>query len=384
MRWCLYVDMDAFYVSCELRDHPELRGQPVAVGPDPRKGPVRGVVLSASYEARTFGLRSAMPVGRAHALCPTAVWLPANFRKYEAAAQQVRSVLLRFSSEVVPYSIDEAAVWVEAAGAEEAGALAGRVQSSIADELQLPSSIGVSPFRTVAKIATDLAKPRGIRVVPPEDTQDFLAPLPVRAVPGVGPKTEAILEGLGIRTVGELRGPHATLLQRRFGSFGEELMALASGTPREASELEVGPPKSRSSDRTLNEDSRDVELLEEAVRTLAEEAARGVQAEGFRYETVTLRIRWEDFQQVQRGHTLGAAREGTEPSVREAIRLLRELLQDERAGRNRRVRLLSVRLGGLRPRLGTQRRLDRYLRAGRPRGPHAALTTADTGPSPKR
>lgn len=367
MRWCLYVDMDAFYVSCELRGRPELRGLPVAVGPNPREGHPRGVVLSASYEARKFGLHSALPVGRANVLCPTAVWIPPDFSKYAAAAQEVRRVLGRFSPEVVPFSIDEAAVLVDLPTGEAAHSVASEIQRALRSELDLPCSIGVSAYRTVAKIATDRAKPGGICVVEPANTAEFLAPMRVGAIPGVGPKTQAILEGLGVQTIGDLRTADAHTLLRRFGSFGEELRALAAGTPRESGDLEVGPPKSRSSDQTLAEDTRDLEALERVVRDLAREAAIGVQSEGFRYETVTLRLRWEDFQQIQRGRTLGAAREGTEPSVREAVRLLRDLLQEERSGRNRRVRLVSVRLGGLRPRTGTQRRLDRYLRAPPPK-----------------
>jgi nucleotidyltransferase/DNA polymerase involved in DNA repair len=362
MRWCLYVDMDAFYVSCELRNRPDLRGLPVAVGPNPREGRSRGVVLSASYEARKFGLRSAMPVGRAHALCPSAVWIPPDFSKYATAAKEVRQVLGRFSPDVVPFSIDEAAVLVELPTAEAVESMAKEIQKTLSSELQLPCSIGASVYRTVAKIATDRAKPGGVRVVPAENTAEFLAPLPVSVIPGVGPKTQAVLEGLGFATIGDLSRSDPYLLLRRFGTFGEELRALASGTPRETGEIEIGPPKSRSSDRTLAEDTRELDVLEEVVRELAREAAASVQSEGFRYETVTLRLRWEDFQQVQHGRSLGAAREGSEPSIRESLRLLRELLQEERSGRNRRVRLASVRLGGLRPRTGRQRRLDRYLR----------------------
>jgi nucleotidyltransferase/DNA polymerase involved in DNA repair len=365
MRWFLYVDMDAYYVSCELRERPELRGTPVIVGPNPREGHPRGVVLSASYEARAFGVRSAMPVGRAHSLCPTAVWIPPDFPKYQAAAKGVRAVLGRFSVDVLPFSIDEAAVVVDLPDAQSAGPLAESIQEVLLSELHLPSSIGASIYRTVAKIASDRAKPAGLRVVPPDETAEFLGPLPVSVIPGVGPKTTSILQGMGIRTVGDLRTSDARPLLQRFGGFGVELRALASGSPRESGEIELGPPKSRSSDRTLPEDTRDPQILEKVVRELAAEAATSAQSEGFRYETVTLRLRWEDFQQVQRGRSLGAAKEGREPSLRESLRLLRELLDDEHAGRNRRVRLLSVRLGGLRPRTGNQRRLDRYLRGAR-------------------
>lgn len=378
MRWCLYVDMDAFYVSCELRDRPELKGLPVAVGPDPKEGHPRGVVLSASYEARKFGFRSALPVARAHELCPTAVWIAPDFHKYESAAHEVRKVLGRFSSEVVPFSIDEAAVYVDLPSAEAARSMAGEIQVALASELHLPCSIGVSVYRTVAKIATDRAKPGGICVVDAPATAEFLAPLPVRVVPGVGPKTQAALEELDIRVIGDLRSKSPRALLRRFGTFGEELRALAAGAPRETGDLESGGPKSRSSDHTLAEDSRDVPTLEGIVRDIGRDTAKSVQAEGFRYANVTVRLRWEDFQQVQRGRSLGAAQEGTEPCVREALRLLRELLEEERGGRNRRVRLLSVRLGELTPRTGRQRRLDRYLRASGPAGVRLRAGSAET------
>jgi DNA polymerase IV (archaeal DinB-like DNA polymerase) len=379
MRWCLYVDMDAFYVSCELRTRPELKGLPVVVGPNPREGHSRGVVLSASYEARKYGLRSALPVGRALALCPTATWIPPDFTKYATAAKEVRHLLGRFSPEVIPFSIDEAAVIVDLPDADAAHRVANDIQTALSSELQLPCSIGASVYRTVAKIATDRAKPGGICVVPSETTAEFLAPLPVSAIPGVGPKTQSILEGLGITTIADLRRTDPHPLLRRFGTFGDELRALAAGTPKETSELEAGLPKSRSSDRTLTEDTRDVEVLEGVVRNLAQETATSVQSEGFRYETVTLRLRWEDFQQVQRGRSLGAAREGIEPSLQESLRLLHELLQEERAGHNRRVRLVSVRLGGLQPRTGRQRRLDRYLRAARGTPPEVDGPSKDPG-----
>ncbi|HEV8050693.1 MAG TPA: DNA polymerase IV, partial [Thermoplasmata archaeon] len=187
MRWVLYVDIDAYYVSCELRTRPELVGRAVIVGPDPHLGATRGVVLSASYEARAFGVRSAMPVGEAARRCPDAVWLPADFPKYGAMAEEVRTLLRGRFGDVVPLSIDEAAVSVDAADDEAAGAAALSAQTALREQLGLPASIGVATSRTVAKIASDRAKPGGVVVVRPGSVATFLAPLPIRAIPGVGP-----------------------------------------------------------------------------------------------------------------------------------------------------------------------------------------------------
>src|SRR5580692_10524917 len=198
MRWVVYLDIDAYYVSCELRDRPDLVGRPVIVGPDPGLRPTRGVVLSASYEARKFGVRSAMPAREAARRCPEAVWIAADFPKYGRTAEEVRDLLRARFGEVVPLSIDEAAVGVDAADDGAAGAVAVAVQAEIRTTLGLPVSIGVATSRTVAKIASDRAKPGGVVVVRPESVATFLGPLPIRAVPGVGPKTEARLATYGI------------------------------------------------------------------------------------------------------------------------------------------------------------------------------------------
>ncbi len=362
MRWCFYVDMDAFYVACELRERPELRGKPVVVGPNPREGHSRGVVLSASYEARALGLRSALPVGRAHALCPNAVWIAPDFGKYERSADAVRTLLREFSADLVAFSIDEAALYLDASGAEEAEKLAREIQASIGRRLDLPCSVGVAPHRTIAKIASDRAKPGGVLVVAPESVVPFLADLPVRAIPGVGPKTQAILEGLEVRTIGDLRHAARLRLRRRLGVFADELIYLAEGQLRESEKPESEEPKSRSSEKTFDKDTSQTDWLLANVQELAQETARALAKEGYRYQSVTVRVRWEDFSQLQRGRMLPAAREGPEALTSVACRLAEEIFRTEREGRNRKTRLLSVQAGRLAPVKGHQERLDRFLR----------------------
>ncbi|MGA8710998.1 MAG: DNA polymerase IV [Thermoplasmata archaeon] len=358
-RWILYVDLDAYYVSCELRDRPELRGRPVIVGPPPAEGPTRGVVLSASYEARPSGVRSAMPVGVASRLCPDAVWIPPDFGKYERIAREVRTVLRRHSPTVVPYSIDEAAVILDGADAEQARRTAEVIQQELLRELSLPASIGIAPYRTIAKIATDRAKPAGIRLVTAEEAPSFLAPLPVRAIPGVGPKTEEILHGRGIRTIGELAAAKPSELTRGLGSFAGDLIALARGQPHEEPEGS-DEPRSRSTDHTFARDVDRWEEIEASIRTLASELSSALDDEELRYGTVGVAYRWADFSRSQRSRSLGAAREGALPLTETAVRLARELWDSERAARQRPVRTVSVRTERLAPRTQRQVVLDDF------------------------
>lgn len=358
-RWVLYVDLDAYYVACELRDRPELRGRPVIVGPPPAEGPTRGVVLSASYEARPSGVRSAMPVGVAARLCPEAVWIPPDFAKYERISRDVRALLRRHSPTVVPFSIDEAAVILDGADAVVARQTAVMIQRELLQELSLPASIGVAPSRTIAKIATDRAKPAGILVVTAEEAAAFLAPLPVRAIPGVGPKTEEVLHGRGVRTIGDLAGQKPSELSRALGSFANELVALARGMPREEAEGSDGP-RSRSTDHTFARDVDRWEEVEGTVRTLAEELAVTLDREDLRYGTVGVAYRWADFARSQRSRSLGVAREGAVPLTETALRLARELWDSELSARRRPVRTVSVRTERLAPRTQRQIVLDEF------------------------
>jgi len=361
-RWVAYVDLDAYYVSCELRDRPELVGRPVVVGPPPSEGPTRGVVLSASYEARTFGVRSALPVGVARRLCPDAVWIAPDFPKYERISREVRALLRRYSEEVTPYSIDEAALVLDARDGAEARATAEQIQRALKEELLLPASIGIATTRVVAKIATDRAKPAGVVLVRPEEVAAFVAPLSVRAIPGVGPKTEELLRAHGITTVGELAGHRPQEFARTLGAFGRELIALARGHPIEEPEP-PGGPRSRSTDRTFGEDVDRWEELEPALRELAQDLGAALLREGLRYGAVGVAFRWGDFTRSQHGRSLTAAQEGAEPIVVSALRLARELWTLELQGRHRPVRTVSVRAERLSERAGRQVSLDEYGRS---------------------
>lgn len=359
LRWLVYVDLDAFYVSCELRDRPELRGRPVIVGPPPSEGPSRGVVLSASYEARNFGVRSALPVAIAARICPDATWIVPDFGKYERVSHEVRTLLGRYSEDVVPYSIDEAAVGIDVTTAEEARSVAERIQQDLRETLGLPASLGVATTRLVAKIATDRAKPGGIRVVGPGEVAEFVAPLPVRAVPGVGPKTDEILRLHGILSIGDLAARRPSEVASWLGGFGRELVALARGAPVETPETSVGP-RSRSTDHTFAIDVVSWPEIEAAIRQMSEELSRALEKEGLRYGAVGVALRWADFRRSQRSRTLTASREGVAPLEELAIRLAHELWEAEQAGRERPIRTVSVRTERLTERVQRQVSLDDF------------------------
>jgi len=357
MEWTLYVDLDAYYVACELRDRPELEGRRVLVGPDPSKGPTRGVVLSASYAARAFGARSAMPVTRAAELVPEAVWVAPDFAKYERTAREVRTLLRRFSDRVIPLSIDEAAVIVDLEDIAAVRRLAREIQAAIRTELRLSASIGASPHRTVAKIASDREKPGGIVIVPPQGIAEFLASLPIRVVPGVGPKTDARLRAIGLETLGELARRRPGELRPVLGSFAAELVALARGHPKPLPD-ETGGPRSRSVDRTFPEDIGDLEPLLKALPAMAGSLAGVLQEERLVGEGVGVGVRWADFSRIQRSRASTHGIHEAEEIRAEAERLLRSAWGEERTGRGRSVRTLSVRVERLRPASGVQRRLD--------------------------
>jgi nucleotidyltransferase/DNA polymerase involved in DNA repair len=357
--WIVYVDLDAYYVSCELRERPDLAGRMVVVGPPPGVGPSRGVVLSASYDARALGVRSAMPVGAAARLAPQAIWIPPDFSKYERVAKEVRTLLARFSADVEPLSIDEAAVRIGPGPAERAHALAERIQTALREELRLPASLGVATTRVVAKIATDRAKPGGIVVVAPDEVAAFLAPLPVRAIPGVGPKTEARLTDAGYATIGDLAVPRPAELSKVVGSFARELSALARGTPKESSGSYSGP-RARSTDRTFERDATSWEELAPALAQLASELGETLSADGWRYGSAGVAFRWGDFSRSAHSRALPAVSEGPEPLREWALRLGHELWDRATAEAPRAVRTVSVRVERLAHRSQRQVSLDDF------------------------
>jgi len=340
MRKILHIDMDAFYASVEQRDDPALRGKPVVVA---WRGQ-RSVVCAASYEARVFGVRSAMPAMRAERLCPQAIFVAPDFTRYRAASKQVREIFLRHTDLVEPLSLDEAYLDVTApkTAHDSATAVAKCIREEIFAETALTASAGVAPNKFLAKIASDWRKPNGLFVIRPHEALDFLAPLPVARIPGVGKVMDAKLETLGIRTCADLRARDVHELERRFGRYGRRLHELAFGID----ERDVDPDQPVQSISAEDTFAQDVPLraTEPMIRELAQKtwtATRKTQRVG---RTVVLKLKTSDFHILTRSHTppLPPQSEGELADIAVALRE-RVLLPDKT-----RYRLVGVGLSNFR------------------------------------
>ncbi|HMI52300.1 MAG TPA: DNA polymerase IV [Candidatus Saccharimonadales bacterium] len=299
VRKIVHIDMDAFYASVEQRDDPRLRGKPVVVA---WRGN-RSVVCAASYEARSFGVRSAMPAIRAERLCPGAVFLPPDFPRYRAVSRLVREIFKRHTDLVEPLSLDEAYLDVtqNKNGLPTATRVARAIREQISEELQLTASAGVAPNKFLAKIASDWRKPDGLFVIQPEQIDSFLLPLPVDRVPGVGKVTEEKLKKFAVQTVGDLRRLDLPALENHFGRYGVRLYELARGIDKS----EVVPDRPTQSVSAEDTFERDVPLseTEAMIRSLAEKAWTASRNEVRIARTVVLKLKTSEFKILTRSHT---------------------------------------------------------------------------------
>jgi nucleotidyltransferase/DNA polymerase involved in DNA repair len=330
--------MDAFFAAVEQRDRPELRGQPVIVGADPQGGKGRGVVSTASYEARRFGVGSAMPISQAYRLCPQGVYLPVDGEKYEHVSRQLMEVLGRFTDLLEQVSVDEAFLDVSASRRAfgDGEQIARRIQQTLKSEIQLTASVGVATSKLVAKIASDMRKPNGLVVVPPGGEAAFLAPLPIRRLWGVGPKTEDRLLLAGCHTIGDLARADPARLDRRLGTHGHDLIALARGLDDRPVESAAGEAKSVGQEHTFSQDTADRTRLRQALLALADGVAHRLREQGLSGRTITLKYRDEQFQTATRAETIPAPTASGETIFRTAWRLF------EGVHGKRRVRLLGI------------------------------------------
>jgi len=339
-RKIVHVDMDAFYASVEQRDDPKLRGRPVVVA---WKG-ARSVVCAASYEARRFGIRSAMPALRAERLCPSAIFVPPDFTRYKAVSKQVREIFARHTDLIEPLSLDEAYldVTVTKTGLPSATHTAEAIRRAIREELHLTASAGVAPNKFLAKIASDFRKPDGHYVVRPEQVDAFLAKLPAAKLPGVGKVTSQKLESMGVTTVEELRGIELPVLEARFGRWGRRLYELARGidespvrTERPATQLSA--EDTFEQDLLLDELTPFIELLAEKVW------ARLLREEGRFARTVVLKLKTADFRVLTRSLTTPTGPR----SLADLVAIAKELTHRVDQPKGTRYRLVGVGVAGL-------------------------------------
>lgn len=336
----LHVDMDAFYASVEERDRPELVGEPVIVGGTPAG---RGVVAAANYVVRKFGVHSAMPTGKALRLCPHAIVLPPRLGYYADVSAQIHAILYRFTPLIEPLSLDEA--FVDVTGSEalfgRSAEIGRRIKREIREEVRLVASVGVAPNKFLAKIASDLEKPDGFVVVDPERVIEFLDPLPVSRLWGVGRVTGRAMQDLGLRTIADVRRAPLAVLRAHFGELGEHFWRLSQGID-DRSVVPDREAKSISHETTFARDIGDREVLRAWLIELSEQVGWRLRRHGLRGRTVNLKLRFADF------HTITRARTLPEPTdvTTEIWRTAAELLTNCGVTRKAPARLLGVGVSG--------------------------------------
>jgi len=342
-RIIFHLDMDHFYTAVEEREKPELKGKPVIVGANPKEGKGRGVVHTCNYEARKLGVRSAMPISKAWKLCPEAVYLPPNFELYISVSNRIMDILRKYVDKFEQWGIDEAFLDVTSRVKDyaEAEVLALQIKKEILEKEKLTCSTGIGPNKLVAKIASDHQKPNGLTIVKGEESESFLAPLPARKLLWVGKKTEQKLLTMGIKTIGDLAHHDPAVLTENFGIGGTQLYLMAHGIDRSEVE-ERGQVKSISRDVTFEEDTTDFETVLNTLDKLSEEVHKDAVNQNFCFKTVTIRVRYENFETHTHGKTLPLMTNRLQDLQKTARELMRKYLRPER-----KIRLIGVKVSNL-------------------------------------
>jgi len=353
MRLIGHLDMDAFFAAIEERDHPELKGLPIVVGADPKGGKGRGVVSTANYKARAYGIHSALPISRAWKLSeaarrrgqPAAVFVRVNYRRYAAVSQRLMALLRQVTPAVEEAGVDEAYFDLSFTGSiQGAVAICRHLKELIQSREGLTASIGLGPNKLVAKIASDFRKPDGLTVVTAPEAEDFLAPLPVRKIPGIGPKTETFLANLGLQRVQDLKKFSPAELQEMFGKWGLDLYERIRGR-QETPLVAAYEPKSVGEQETFARDTLDLQFIFPRLWLMCQEVWRRLQAEGFTsYRTVVVTVRFADFDTKSRAHTLPAPASSLRTLRFEAMKLLMPFMDQRENPKRKLIRLIGVRV----------------------------------------
>jgi len=338
-RRILHIDMDAFFAAVEEKRNPDLKGKPVVIGGmgDPTK---RGVVSTANYEARKYGVHSALPLRTAYKLCPQGVFLPVDFEAYEAASLQFKAVLLNVTTITEDVGIDEA--YLDISDEPDTNEIiVDKIKTGIFEKTGLTCSIGIAPNKLLAKIASDMQKPNGLTVFTGDDIESRLWPMPIRKLYGIGPKTEEHLKKLNIHTIGQLASLSIDVLIQRFGvSYGQYLYEAARGID-ESPLVTHWEPKSFSRETTFQADVKDWQTIARTIAELTKEVVADLIRKGYSARTITLKIRFDDFRTITRGCSLNNATNSEDDIRRTAFACLK------RIELKRRVRLVGIRASNL-------------------------------------
>ena len=342
-RIVFHLDMDHFYTAVEQREHQQYSGKPVIVGADPKGGEGRGVVSTSNYEARTTGVRSGMPISRAWRLCPEAIYLTPNFPLYIRVSNAIMDIIRLHADKFEQWGIDEAFLEVTNSVENylEAEELAKLIKHEIIAKERLTCSIGIGPNKLIAKIASDFQKPDGLTTVKPENVEEFLAPLPVRKLLWVGRKTEAKLKPIGINTIGDLARYDPNVLTEMFGALGAQMYLMARGIDNSEVEQRT-ETKSISRETTFEEDETDIQSVLKALDKLSDAVIEEVVERNFFFKTVTVKVRYENFETHTRGKTLQFMTNRPQDLKKTGKELLRPYLRS-----GRKVRLIGLRVSTL-------------------------------------
>lgn len=368
----LHVDMDAFYAAVEVREDPRLAARPLVIGADPKGGRGRGVVSTANYAARRYGIHSAMPISKAYEACPHAAFLRPDFRKYKPASRDVMAVLERYADELEVVGMDEAYLDVTrrcGGDWDRVPSLARSLQAAVRRATGLSCSVGAAPTKSAAKIASDRHKPHGVTVVPPARLLAFLDPLPVRLVNGCGPKSAKRLAEMGYDTVGDLARADREGIRARFGKHGDWLWNVANGIDPRPVRSDRGPAKSRGNERTFPRDEADPEAVRAAAHRLLQ-GLLGSKRDRRPFATLTVKLRYKDFTTLTRAQTLSVPLDPATPETAQLARATVDALLDPLLD-GRAVRLVGVRLSNFSDAPGQRSLLGYGLRVGAtaPRAP---------------
>lgn len=342
-RVILHVDMDYFFAAVEEREHPYYRSKPVIVGADPKDGKGRGVVSTCNYAARSFGVRSGMPISRAWKLCPNAIYTPVNFELYRKVSSRIMSIIRGYADKFEQIGIDEAFLDVSQMVDSYEGAkeLAQKLKGEILGKEKLKCSIGIGPNKLVAKIASDFKKPDGLTVIEEKAVEQFLSPLSVGKLWGIGKKTEYRLNEMGITTIGDLAAYDPTKLTDAFGVWGARFHQMANGIDESEVE-EAWEIKSIGRQVTFEQDTSDTNLISGALDQIAQEVQKEIADSNFQFKTVTVKIRYEDFETHTHGKSLMFPTDSLDDLKETAQGLISPFLQSDK-----KVRLVGVRVSHL-------------------------------------